>query len=786
MRKTKEKKLCLRKSLALVSVIAMLAGVTACGSSDKGSDPAKDTATDVTAEAPELTTPPEETPELTATPKPTETPKATSTPKPTSTPRPTSTPKPTPTPEPIPTNNIVKNATFDKDTTGWGLYTESGGEGSLSAEDGRLALNITSLGTLNYAVQLYPEDTIALEQGKEYRVRYEIYSTEKRSVEVMIQQNGGSYQSYTWKKVDLKTTPQQMDYTFTMTSPTDGNTKLAFNCGTQGTNLPAHTIYVDNVVVAPVEDASYGKDPADYVAAIRLNQVGYQKDSEKIAVLCDMPGATKFSVVNAENEEVVYTGDVTGEKYNSGAKEINSVADFSAVTEAGRYYVTCGAVKSYTFEIADTVYDDLLKDMIRMFYLQRCGCEVTDETFGHAACHTGIARIYGTEETIDVTGGWHDAGDYGRYVVAAAKSVADLLYAYEAMEDAGRDDIGIPESGNGIPDLLDEVRYELEWMLKMQAPDGGVYHKVSCASFPGYVMPEKETGLLLVTPVSTTATGDFCASMAMAYEFYYDIDKAFAEKCLAAAEKAWAFLEANPKLIFENPAAITTGAYNDGNDKDERYWAAAQMYRATKDEKYLSAFEAMSTKTGLDWSTVGDYGNIAILTMDGVEKESQIYSKAYNAILNQAKRYEQTTSTSAYGVAITTFHWGSNMTVSNAGVILGLAYELTGEEKYLTAAEANKDYLLGCNPVDTCFVSGYGTVSPKNPHHRPSMAKKQAMVGMLAGGVNSNLEDPTVKAKLKDVPTAKRYLDHKESYSTNEITIYWNSPFIYLMSLTDK
>lgn len=768
-----------KKSLLLLSVITvMLLLSAACNRQQAIKD--IPTLSPVATEAPAMT----EAPEETVTPAATVTPKATATPKPTSTPKPTPTATPTPEPLPDPKDNFVTNATFDADTNGWYLYKESGGFGTVSAEDGKLALNITSLGNVNYAVQVSAEDVIELEKDREYRVRYEISCTEPRSIEVMIQQNGGSYQSYTWKKVELKPEPQIIDYTFDMTSMTDKNTKLVFNCGTQGKDLPAHTIYIDNVAVSVVE-ADYGKAPEEYEPAIRINQVGYGTESRKEAVFCDLVGATEFSVMNAETNESVYTGTVYGEKFTKTANEINSFGDFSEVKTAGRYYIVCGDTKSCEFEIGTTVYDDMVAELVRMFYLQRCGCEVEDEVFGHAACHTGQAKLYGTEEFVDVSGGWHDAGDYGRYIVPAAKSVADLLYAYEAMENPYNDVIGIPESGNGIPDLLDEVRYELEWMLKMQAENGGVYHKVSCASFCGYIMPEKETGQLIVTPVSTTATADFCASMALAYEFYYDIDRDFADTCLAAAEKAWAFLEANPELIFKNPADITTGGYEDGSDKDERYWAAAQMYRATKEAKYLSALETMAAKTGLDWSTVGDYGNIAILTMEGVDKESSIYTKAYKAVMDQAVRFEQNTSANTYGTANVSFHWGSNMTVSNGGVILGLAYELTGEENYLEAAQSNLDYLLGTNPLGLCFVTGQGTVSPKSPHHRPSMAKNQAAPGMLVGGVNSGLEDPTAKARLADTPIAKRYLDHKESYSTNEIAIYWNSPMIYLISLTD-
>ncbi|MBQ8297798.1 MAG: glycoside hydrolase family 9 protein [Ruminococcus sp.] len=682
--------------------------------------------------------------------------------------------------------NIISNSTFDSSTTGWGIYKESGGKGTLSTDNGRLALTVSSLGSVNYAVQMY-YDIIPLYQNGVYRLSYEISCSTDRYIEAMIQQNGGTYQAYTWKGLNLTSEPQTVDYEFTMEAETDIMSKLVFNCGTQGDDLAEHTIYLDNVVLELVDDSNVDYSAfLPYEPDIMTNQVGYKPDSSKIAVFRDVTDETAFSVINADTGETALTGDLYGETVNSSADETDYFGDFSALTEPGTYYIECGNLDdSYTFEIADDVYGTLLDDSVKMLYLQRCGCTVEDDTFGHKACHTGLAQIYGTTDTIDVSGGWHDAGDYGRYIVPAAKAVADLLYAYDANPELYSDSIGIPESGNGVPDILDEVRYELEWMLKMQAESGGVYHKVTCANFPGYVMPENETAQLIVTPVSTTATADFCASMAMAYEFYSDTDTAFAETCLAAAEKAWAFLEANPDFIFENPEDITTGAYNDGSDYDERYWAAAQMYRATGGQTYLDYLNSNIVKTGLDWSTVGDYGNIALLTMDGIDTSSSVYTKAESSLVNRADKFVSATESSPYGVAISKFNWGSNMTIANAGVILGVAYDITGDEAYLNTAQDNLNYLLGKNPNGVCYVTGYGTVSPQNPHHRPSMAKGTAMKGMLVGGVNSNLEDSAAKAYLVNYPSAKCYIDHSESYSTNEITIYWNSPLTYLISLTE-
>lgn len=687
-------------------------------------------------------------------------------------------------------SNIISNSTFDSGITGWSTYKESGGVCSLSTENGRLALTVSNVGKVNYAVQVF-YDIVPLYQNGVYRLKYDISSSTDRYIEGMIQQNGGTYQAYTWKGLELTSVPQTVDYEFTMKAETDIMSKLVFNCGIQEKHegvLPEHKIYIDNVSLELVDDSKVDYSATrPYEPPIVTNQVGYKCGSKKTAVFRGADSENQFSVVDAATDNIVYTGSLSENISNSYAGETNKIGDFSSVTQSGKYYIKCGNLdNSYTFEISDSVYTNLLDDSVRMLYLQRCGEVITDSDFGHSACHTGMASVYGTNEKIDVSGGWHDAGDYGRYIVPAAKTIADLLYAYEANPKLYSDNIGIPQSGNGIPDILDEARYELEWMMKMQRADGGVYHKVTCENFPGYVSPEKETDQLIVTPVSTTATADFCASMALAYEFYKDIDLNFANSCLERAEKAWSFLEANPNLIFKNPEDISTGEYGDVSDKDERYWAAAQLYRATGNSKYENALNGMSASIGLDWALVGDYGNLAILTADNISKDSSIYTKAKSAVISQADTFVNCSSNSPYGVAITKFNWGSNMTVANAGIILGAAYKVTGNIDYMDAANAQMNYLLGTNPVGECFFTGYGTVSPENPHHRPSMAAGKAMKGMLVGGVNQNLEDSAAKAYCQGLPAAKCYVDNSESYSTNEITIYWNSPLTYLVSLTSE
>lgn len=688
-------------------------------------------------------------------------------------------------------SNLISNSTFDTGTSGWGTYNQSEAKCSLGTSDGRLALRISATGTETWSVQMF-YDIVPLYKNGVYHVKYDISSTVNRTVDGMLQQNGGDYQAYTSKRLSLTPEVQTVDYEFTMKYDTDVMARLQFNCGNYESGLSEHTIYVDNVSVELVDDSNVDYSGIrKYESPIVINQVGYRTDAVKTAVFDEATGEKTFDVVNADTGNVVYTGELSTEIYSAFSGEYNKTGDFSAVTKPGRYYIACGELdNSYTFEISDTVYHSALDDSVRMLYLQRCGTAVTDDTFEHKACHDSLATIYGTNEKIDVSGGWHDAGDYGRYVVTGAKTVADLLYAYQTAPQMFSDHIGIPESGNGIPDVLDEARYEIEWMLKMQdKTTGGVHHKVTCAAFPGYVMPEKETDELIVTPVSTTATADFCATMALAYEFYKEIDSDFAGKCLTAGEKAWSFLEENPNLIFKNPSDISTGEYGDSSDQDERYWAAVQMYRATGKEKYLTAVESIGVKTGMDSANLGDYGNIAIITMNGIDKDSAVYTKAKSSILQSADSHLSDSEKNLFGFSVTQYYqggWGSNMKACNQGVLMGYAYQLTGEQKYLDAANADLNYLFGCNPLGICYFTGYGTVSPEHPHHRPSIEKKQAMKGMLVGGVHPYLEDSAAKAYCNGQPTGKCYVDNQESYSTNEITIYWNSPLTYLLAFTEN
>lgn len=457
------------------------------------------------------------------------------------------------------------------------------------------------------------------------------------------------------------------------------------------------------------------------------------------------------------------------------------------------YGIHANKNQSYHSHKNDIMMKSLIMPVGRMFYLQRCGVALDDAlagAFSHPACHTAPARVFGSDTFLHVSGGWHDAGDYGRYVVPACKAVADLLLAFRAAPEAFGDDWGIPESGNGVADVLDEVRFELEWLLKMQRDDGGVYHKVTCAYFPDIeANPQDETADLFVFPVSTAATGDFSAVMAMAAPLYESIDRTFAKKCLRASVNAYEFLKHSEPLPFHNPAGVVTGQYDDETDADERYFAACALYQATGQAYYLSDATALyqgGRSADFGWADMGGYGNATLLFGPRACEDSFLAGRIRADLIATADRICERTEKSPLGISISEFLWGSNMYLLNHTMTLLLANDAQESERYLAAARSHLNYILGENPLGVNFITGVSEQSPKNPHHRPSAAVGHAMPGMLVGGPDEGLHDLAAKTLLAGKPAAERYLDSVESYSTNETAIYWNSVLLYVLARMSK
>lgn len=683
--------------------------------------------------------------------------------------------------------NMIEDGDFSAGSELWFLYLNAG-NAAMKYEDEAIKVDIKSLGTEEHGVQIY-YDGFTLEAGCKYEVQFDASSTVEREVQYRSQINGGDYHAYNGEYLTLTPETQHFDIVFTMEEASDPAPRLCFNMGLiNGADLGEHQVVFDNFEYYCIDESNRIKPEAEQEALrIQINQIGYRPDDTKKAVFCGDDLDTTFQVVDVKSGESVYEGTVGAGAVNKNTKLNEAAGDFSEVTKAGTYKIVgdkCG--ESYEFTIGDGIYDDAFRDALKMLYMQRCGTALEQDCagdFAHDICHAEKATIYGTSQKLDVSGGWHDAGDYGRYTVSGVKAVADILLAYEKYPDSFDDALGIPESGNGTPDVLDEARYELEWLLKMQTKDGGVYHKVTCANFPEVVMPEEETEELLVLPVSTAATGDFAAVMAMAYEVYGEVDSAFADTCLSAAKKAAAYLDSHEKEAFTNPEDVVTGEYPDNYDSDERFWAYAELFKATNDTQYeekLAEIDVDKINCGLGWGDVGYYGMYAYLTG---ECTNSAYQKTVMEKMTEcAEQVIKDMGKDTYGCSLfKNYVWGSNMLVADNGEFLSLYGEVSGKD-YRKETKMQFDYLLGNNGMSYCYLTGYGTMSPEGTHHRPSQVLGKTLPGMLVGGPNAGLDDPYAKAVLKGKAQALCYVDNSQSYSCNEITVYWNSPLIYLFA----
>ena len=502
---------------------------------------------------------------------------------------------------------------------------------------------------------------------------------------------------------------------------------------------------------------------------IHVNQLGYRPGDPKKAVIPQSD--TAFRVIRVPDETVAYNGIAGEAVYDAASMDTVRIADFSMLNEKGEYVLCSATERSYPFVIGDSPYTGLRTALLDMFDYQKCGIDLDCGLWSHPACHNSPARVYGTNEKKEVSGGWHDAGDYGRYVVPASMAVADLLLAHEL-------------SPNPAPELLETVWFEVEWMLKMQdAKTGGVYHKVSCSQFNELdEMPQSEHGELILSPISPTATADFAATMALASRFY-PANKAV---LLNAARRAWDWCAANPDAQdFKNPPDIRTGQYGDIGDKDERFWAACELFAATGEDRYHDAIKSGDVYAGLGWADMGTYGLVAYLDHAGDKACASLSRMMKDKLLSACKNMISQYENDPYGISLgTKYRWGSNLDVGNNAMTLLLGSRLTDDgAAYTEAALEHLHYLLGRNPLSQSYITGFGSNAPKHPHHRPSVAVGSAVPGMVVGGPNMNTpRDLALKAHCEGLPPSKCYVDHKDSFASNEVAIYWNSTVYFLVA----
>jgi endoglucanase len=540
--------------------------------------------------------------------------------------------------------------------------------------------------------------------------------------------------------------------------------------------------------------------------AIKVDQVGYPLHGPKIALVA--ASAESFEVKRATDGAIEIRGRLAPAQSDSNTGDQVRAADFSALQKTGTYYLNVpGLGRSWTFTIGKDIFARTFYLAMRGFYGQRCGTAVDLGSefpgYSHPICHRRgeFHSSAGATGPRDNLGGWHDAGDYGRYMVNSGISTGTLLWAWEIYAPRLRNiQLKIPETGNGTPDILNEARWNLNWMLAMQDTDGGAWHKQTSTHFPGFVAPEDDKlpseviGTGAAPYKSTCATADLAAVAAIAARVYKPFDTAFAAKALDAAQRAWAWTEKYPNVTFKNPPGITTGEYGDSNCADERLWAAAELWRTTGDasfnhyfiQNYAEYLPALDSGVPENWSSMAPMAlrAYALSTQKGTDAAA-LRSIRMHAV-SAARAVVDRINNNAYRVSMKAkdYVWGSNGLAAQYGVDLLIANQFQPDPAFVNAARDNLHYLLGRNTFSLSWVTQVGDNAVKHPHHRPSGDGKQALPwpGLLSGGPNAGRQDAVLAALPANLPPAKVYADQTASYASNEIAINWQASLVFLLA----
>lgn len=517
--------------------------------------------------------------------------------------------------------------------------------------------------------------------------------------------------------------------------------------------------------------------------AVRLNSVGFLPGAPKQATVAAEGNAGVALVRRVDDGTVVWRGETGAPIVVPPAEvdEVVRVVDFSDVREPGRYVLEApGGQRSAEFEIGAGVWREPFELVTRAFYLWRCGTAVEGEwkgtTYKQTACHLhdGWLDYVGNEGVHrEGTGGWHDAGDYNKYVVNAGVTVGLMFKAWEHFREGIEGvKLNLPESGNGVPDLLNELRWELDWLLKMQLPDGRVYHKLSALNFSYWGPAGEDESKRYFAGWSSTATADFAAMMALAARHFEEFDAAFAETCLAAARLSWDFLAAHPEHVAPEQAAFSTGGYT-APDAGHRLWAAAELWVTTGEAKYLEDFEQRAeemhfTRMGPSWADVRDLALGTYLEHAAPARDAALVRRLESELRETVTGIVATAADNAYGRPLggtrETWFWGANGAVAAQTYLLHVADRRWPDPAYRAAAQQALAFLFGRNAHGRSYVTGLGDAPPQHPHDRRG---EPAWPGYLVGG---------------GWPTGLSWKDEMADYRQNEIAMNWNASLLYALA----
>ncbi|MCE6991731.1 glycoside hydrolase family 9 protein [Dyadobacter sp. CY323] len=569
-----------------------------------------------------------------------------------------------------------------------------------------------------------------------------------------------------------------------------------------------------HILIAAFATNSFGQNVS---TDIRLNQIGFYPKAQKLAVVVGEKHLA-FEIKAVGSGKSVLKGQLSEPRTSQHSGKISRLADFTKITKPGKYVVEVpGLGKSYPFEIKEKVHREVAGAALKGFYYQRVSIDIPEKFAGKWARPAGhpdnkvlihasaVSEGRAENAVINSPKGWYDAGDYNKYIVNSGITMGTLLSLYEDFPAYFEDfNVDIPESNNGVPDLLDEVIYNLRWMLTMQDPsDGGVYHKLTNPRFDGMIMPDAAKNPRYVVQKNTIATLDFVAVTAQAGRILKGFENKFpglADSCVTAAVKGWEWAKKNPTIFYNQDELnkkfdpdIVTGAYGDRSAADEWVWAAAEMYALTRKADYLNGI-ALETDKPMPlptWSQVRALGYYTLIRFsDELKLASNIADPLKASVVKFADDLLVDLPKQPYhtvmGKNAKDYAWGSSSVAANQGIALIYAYSIKKNQAYMQAALGNLDYLLGRNATGFCFLTGFGSKRVMHPHHRLSIADEIAdpIPGLLSGGPNPGQQDKctTYTSKFAD----ESFTDDDCSYASNEIAINWNAPMVYLAAAIEN
>ena len=575
------------------------------------------------------------------------------------------------------------------------------------------------------------------------------------------------------------------------------------------------------------------------VAEVHMNQHGFQPMSMHRAVVPNVSlNPLAWTVIDSRGRRIASGQTIVFGSDRDSGEHLHRV-EFSAPTGNG-YRLKVGGQTSRHFSVSPSLYEQLPTHALNYFYQNRAGVPIEARFAGgsdwarpaghvgeRATCVTGSdskGNLWpGCTYNREVSGGWYDAGDHGKYVVNGGISLWTLLNLYERQQALGITSTFadgkalLPEAGNGVDDLLDEARFEIEFFFKMQVPDGIrlrlpvgyktvkpamefreldasglVHHKVASERWTGVPTPPHLDLLKRqLFPPSTGATLNFAATMAQCARIWRSLDPTFSGRCLSAAQKAWAAAKRNPE-IYAIADFTGSGGYGDSDLSDEFYWAGAELFATTGASSLLlelrkSRHYADVAADAPSWPGVAMLGSVTLATVPNAIPAAD-RQKLRAAIVATADRFVGATEKQGYSIpyAPDKWPWGSTSSLLNRAIVLAFAHDFSKQEKYRTGVTDAMDFILGRNPLDVSFVAGYGARPMRNPHHRhwANMLDKSLPIappGAISGGPNNgSMSDPVAMQLRGECAPMKCWADDTRSYALNEVAINWNAPLVWV------